>query len=327
MRNEKTGQNTLSRDKFTLFMKNYTIVPILIGLVLLLSIIADGFLNVDNLGNLLDQNAINGVLAVGMTFLIINGYYDLSVAMVMCLSANLSVGLQSYGMPVALLCGIAVGVLIGAINGVLVAKVKMNAFVVTLASMMGTRGFVYIFSGETSIMGTNEAFAEFGQAQFLGVSALAWIFIIALVVGEFILRRTRHGRNTYATGGNEEVARNAGINTEKTTFINFVICGAMAGLAGILQAAKLNSATPTLGYPDLQMTIITCVVLGGSKLAGGFGSMWHTLGGVMAIGIINNGMNVMGLQVYFRTLVLGLVLIGIIVLDKYLSENKRKVTS
>jgi len=300
------------------FSKNYIIVWILLFLIILFSRIGEDFYSLNNFLNILGQSVIYGIMSIGMTILMINGYFDLSVGMVMCLSANLAISLQPFGDFVAVFCALLSGLLIGLINGVLTVKVKLNAFVVTLASMTGVRGLIYIYTKENALAGTSSFFTELSESKFLGIPTTVWIFIILLLVGEFILRRTVHGRNTYATGGNEIAARNAGINTGKTTLYNFVICSFMAALGGVFQAVRLNASTPTLGWPDLQMTIITCVVLGGTKLSGGYGNMFRTLGGVLVITVIQNAMNMMNVHSYYQTLLMGLILIAILVVDKYL---------
>ena len=304
------------------FFENYIVIVILLLFITLFSIIAEDFFSLNNFLNILLQSVIYGIMSIGMTILIINGYYDLSVGTVMCLSANLAVGLQPFGDFVAVFCALLSGLLMGLINGVLTAKVKLNAFVVTLATMTGVRGLVYMYNKEDALAGTSSNFVKWGESNFLGISTSVWIFIILLLVGEFILRKTVHGRNTYATGSNEIAAKNAGINTDKTTLYNFVICSFMAALGGIFQAVRLNASTPTLGWPDLQMVIIACVALGGTKLSGGYGDMFRTLGGVLLITVFQNAMDMMSIQSYYKTLMTGLILIVIITLDKYLIKTK-----
>lgn len=302
--------------------KQYTIIPILCCFIVIFSLGSRNFFGLSNFANIINQNTIYGVSAVGMTFLIINGHYDLSVGMVMCLAANLSIGLQPYGLPVALGAAMLMGLGVGLINGLLVSKVGMNAFITTLSTMYGVRGIIYIYSNEESMRGTIPALEMYGNYNFLGIPFLTWTFLICALVASWILRNTTHGRNTYASGGNFSAAANAGINVQRTVLINFIISGGTAALAGIMQAARLNSCSPTLGYPDFQMMVIACVVLGGSKLQGGYGGIFRTVGGVIAIGILQNGLNMLGFQTYYKTLAVGLVLIGIIALDRIISLDK-----
>lgn len=304
------------------FCKKYTIIPILLCFIVIFSCGSKDFWGLENFANIINQNTIYGVSAVGMTFLIINGHYDLSVGMVMCLSANLAIGLQPYGLAAAVGAALLMGLGVGLVNGLLVSKVGMNAFITTLSTMYGVRGIIYIYSNEESMRGMIPALEIYGNWNFLGVPLLTWTFLACALAGSWVLRNTVHGRNTYASGGNPSAAANAGINVSRTVLINFIISGGTAALAGIMQAARLNSCSPTLGYPDFQMMVIACVVLGGSKLQGGYGGIFRTVGGVIAIGILQNGLNMLGFQTYYKTLAVGLVLIGIIALDRVISFEK-----
>lgn len=297
------------------FTKKYTIVPIMIFLIIILSITAEGFLSYFNMKNIIFQSTLYGVMGVGMTFLMINGFFDLSVGTVMSLSAALAIGLQPYGLLVSIGAALATGIAFGLINGLLVTKAKLNAFVVTLAAMQGARGLVYIYTQENTLSGTSQTMVNFATKSYGGISILTWIMLILIFISEFVLRRTMHGRNTYATGGDEPAAKNAGINTDRTTILNFVLCSFMAALAGVLIAARMNSAMPTLGYPDTNMMVIACVVLGGTKITGGYGGMLYTLGGVITMGIIDNGLNLLGVQTYYAQVIMGTILILIILLD------------
>ncbi len=296
-------------------VKKYTIVPILLFLFIILSIVSENFLSPLNLRNIVFQSTLFGVMGVGMTFLMINGYFDLSVGTVMGLSAALAVGLQPYGLFVSVIAALANGVIFGLINGLLVTKAKLNAFVVTLAAMQGARGLLYIYTKENTLTGIYPEFADFAANSFGGIPILTWIMLSMIVIGEFTLRKSMHGRNTYATGGNESAAKNAGINTDRTTITNFILCSLAASIAGVLMAARMNSAMPSLGYPDTNLMIIACVVLGGTKITGGYGGMLYTLGGVITIGIIQNGLNLLNVQTYYAQVIMGTILILIILMD------------
>ena len=247
------------------FAKKNTILPIFFVIFVVFSIAVDGFFNFSNLLNIVEQNSTKGIMAIGMTFLIINGYFDLSVGTLMGLTASLAVGLQPWGVVPAVLIALCVGVVVGLINGFLVTKVGLNAFAVTLASMLGIRGFLYLYTEEQAIVGISDTFGKIGSGNMLGVPNLIIIFVVLLLIAQFVLKYTKHGRNTYATGGNQNAAENAGINTDRATLTNFVICSVTAALGGILQAAKMNAATPTLGWPDMHMMIIAIVVFGWNK--------------------------------------------------------------
>ena len=317
----------MNGKKFKTFLERNTVVPILVIILLLAAVFVPDFMTPRNLFNVLNQNAIKGIMAIGMTFVIINGYFDMSLCTLISLTAALSCGLQtSIGVIPAILVSLLVGVVVGAINGFLVAKAGINAFVVTLALMLGCRSLSYLYSQEQSILATDPLFIELGMGRIGGLSYISILFIVMLLIAHYVLRYTKHGRNTYAVGGNENSAFNAGINVTRTTFINFVICGFTGALGGILYAAQNGASSPPLGWPDMHMLVIAAVVLGGSKLTGGVGNIWYTCGGVMILGIVSNVMNLLNVQTYVSTMVTGLIMIGVLYLDKILTDRRKKAS-
>jgi ribose transport system permease protein len=303
------------KDRVLRFIRIQPIWPILIFIIIVGAIVSRDFFTISNLSNILLQVAVNGVMAVGMTFLMINGFFDLSVGTVMGFAAALVIGMQKLGMIPALIISLAAGIAIGCINGFFVSKVKMNAFVVTLGSFIGVRGLIYIYTGEMALVGEFMGFAEFGMAEIGGFPLLALLMLVILAFGEFVLRKFRHGRNSYAIGGNAEAAKNAGIPVDRTIFLNFAISGLCAAIGGIFIASRMNAATPTLGWPDTNLIIIATVALGGTKLNGGFGSMIHTLGGLLTLGIINNIMDLLNVPSYYNMLFMGIILMLVVFAD------------
>lgn len=317
----------MNGKNFRTFLERNTVVPILVVILVLAAIFVPDFLTVRNLLNVLNQNAIKGIMAIGMTFVIINGYFDMSLCTLISLTAALSCGLQSsLGLVPAILISPLVGVVVGAINGFLVAKAGINAFVVTLALMLGCRSLSYLYSQEQSILATDPVFIEIGLGRIGNLTYISILFLVMLCLAHYVLRYTSHGRNTYATGGNANAAFNAGINVTRTTFINFVICGFTGALGGVLYAAQSGASSPPLGWPDMHMLVIAAVVLGGSKLTGGFGNIWYTCGGVLILGIVSNVMNLLNVQTYVSTLVTGLIMIGVLYLDKVLTDRRKKAS-
>jgi ribose transport system permease protein len=306
------------------FFRRQPIWAILLGIIVVTSAFQPEFLEIRNLLNILLQSAVNGMLALGMTYLMINGYFDLSVGTVMGFTAALAIGLQPLSVPVAVLIALAAGAGIGAINGFFVAKAKINAFIVTLGSFIGVRGLIYIYTGENALVGTNLAFGEFGSSSVLGIPTLFIIMIALSALGEFALRRTAHGRRTYAIGGNIEAAENAGIPVDRTIFLNFVLCGLTAAAGGVLLASRLNAATPGLGWPDKNLMTIATVVLGGTSLLGGSGSVTRTLGGLFTLGVLYNVLNIFNVQSYYNLLLTGLVLILVVFIDSYLKQRQMR---
>lgn len=297
---------------------------ILLGIIVITSVIRPDFLAIGNLLNILLQSSVNGMLAIGMTFLMINGYFDLSVGTVMGFTAALAIGLQPLSIPVAIIIAIAAGAGIGAINGFFVAKAKINAFVVTLGSFIGVRGLIYIYTGENALVGQNYEFYSFGASRILGVPTLFLIMLGFALLGNFALRRTAHGRRTYAIGGNVEAAENAGIPVDRTIFLNFMLCGMTAAIGGVLLASRLNAATPGLGWPDTNLMTIATVVLGGTSLTGGSGSVTRTLGGLFTLGVLYNVLNLFNVQSYYNLLLTGLVLILVVYVDSSLKQRRMR---
>lgn len=316
-------------NKVKSVLSKHTIIPIWIVFIIFAIIAAPGFLTVNNLFNVFNQNAMKGIMAIGMTFVILNGYFDMSLCTLVALSASLACGLEaSIGMVPGIIVGLLVGLLVGTINGFLIAYAEINAFVVTLAMMLGCRGIGYIYHAEESIMPMNTdagwAFIDFGAGKVGPISYISIIFIVMVLIAHYVLKYTTHGRNTYAVGGNASSAFNAGINHRRVTMINFMICGFTSALGGILYASFSGSSTPTLGWPDMHMLVIAGVVLGGTKLIGGIGNIWYTVGGIMLLGVINNIMNLMNVQTYVNRLVTGLIMIIVLYMDKVMMTKKTK---
>lgn len=312
-------------NKTAKFLSKNTSIPILIGILLVATLLDVSFIAPGNLFNIFNQNSIKGIMALGMTMVILNGYFDMSLCTLLSLTAALSCGLQpKIGVAGAVAVALLVGVVVGIINGLLIAYAGINAFVVTLALMLGCRGFAYIYPKEQSISASSDAFREFGSNMIGPFTYISWMFIIGLIITHIVLRYTTHGRNTYAAGGNAGSAENAGINVKRTTFINFVICGTLSGLGGILYAAQNGASTPALGWPDMHMLVIAAVVLGGSKLSGGYGNIWYSLIGVMILGVVNNIMSITNAQPWVSTFCTGAIMIAVLIADKFLTELRNR---
>jgi len=297
------------------FIKDQSIWIILVFTVIFFGIMEPSFLSFFNLQNILLQTSINGIMAIGMTYIIINGNIDLSVGMIMALCAAVVISLQPYGLIVAVLASLATGVIIGAINGIFVAKAQINAFIVTLAAMIGVKGLLFVYTGERAIIGTNMAFTYLASSRLGPIPVPAVIFIVLLILGEYVLRNTTHGRDAYAVGGNMDAAEKAGIKVKKHIIVNFMLSGGLAALAGIVSASRINTATPTLGRMN-HLWVIIAVVLGGTNLDGGYGNLVRTLGGIFVIGILNNGLNLMNVHTFYNMLLMGIILILVIFISK-----------
>lgn len=294
-----------------------------IALFIFFSVMSEYFLSFGNITNILVQTSTIGLIALGMTLVMINGNIDLSVGAILGLAASLAVGLQETSMTLAILAALGSGILLGAINGLVVWKTGVNAFIVTLGAMLGIRGLIFLYTGEQSFYAMNFAFSDFGTSTVGPFPVLAIIFLICTLIMHLVLTRTGHGRNTFAVGGNPEASIDAGIRLGRHMMINFIIVGFFAALAGVMLASQMGAATPNLGR-DYELWVITAVVLGGTKLTGGYGSIVGTLGGVLAIGILRNGMNLMQVPAFYVLVILGAILISVLIIDKKLNAPSTK---
>lgn len=282
------------------------------------------FFTVKNLSNVLTQGAFIGILAVGMTMVMIDGEIDLSVGAVLALACALAIGLQEQiGVWPAVLSGFLSGVALGFLNGTLVALSGMHSFIVTLGGLIGIRGLVFVYTGEDALMVGDFSYTEYPEIYFGPLSITALIFFALAALFQWVLSSTRHGRETYAVGDNLEAAHDAGINIKRHKIINFTICGAMAAIAGILLSMRLGTAEPNAGKIWELWTIIA-VVLGGTRLQGGFGSMWKTVGGILTLAVLRNGLRLLNTPNYVELMVMGSVLILALALDHLLSPASRK---
>ena len=281
------------------------------------------FFTSGNLLNVLLQSTFIGVIALGMTFVMIDGEIDLSVGAMMALAASLSVGLQpQLGLIPAALVGVASGAALGLLNGAVTYKTGVDSFIVTLGAMLGIRGWSSSTRRQDSFFSMNFSYADFGMSSVGAVPTLAIIFLALAMVLHYVLSNTRHGRTTYAVGGNRSAALNAGVRIGRHLLVNFTLLGTLAAFSGILLSTQMGASTPTMGTV-YELWVITAVVLGGTKLAGGHGSIVGTVGGVLAIQLLRNGMNLMQVQAYWVQVILGTMLIVVLFIDKRTSRTAR----
>lgn len=218
-----------------------------------------------------------------------------------------------------------VGIVFGLINGLLVVKGKINTFIVTLGTMVALYGiaatFCEILGVPSSITYNNDFMYRLGNGKFLDIPYFVFLFLLLVIVTEFILRRTKFGRTVYAVGGNKEVSRTAGLNVERNKLWVFVICGFVSGLAGVMMSAKMMTGSPEYAT-DMSLTTISAVVLGGTSMAGGSGSAVRTLLGILILSLISNIFNLLNISVYVQSLIKGIVIIATVTANNYLRIAK-----
>ena len=285
----------------------------LIGLLILcigISIITPRFFSIGNVKNVLTQVSVNAVIAIGMTFVILTGGIDLSVGSILAVSAAVAASImKSTGnIYLSIIAALAIGSVIGLINGVLISKGKIQAFIVTLATMTIFRGVTYVFTNGTPISGLGQKFSGIGNNTILGLPIPVVIMVIIFGIAFYVLSQTRYGRYLYALGGNEDSARLSGINTDKVKTLVYVICGATAALSGIIVTSRIGSASPNAGV-GFELDAIAAVVVGGTSLSGGEGSVGGTIIGALIIGVLSNGLNLVNVSPFYQAIVKGLVIL------------------
>ncbi len=302
-------------------LSKYKSVIGLIGFSVVISILNPRFMTVSNLLNILRQTSINSVIAAGMTFVILTGGIDLSVGSTLALTGAIAAWLIMMGAnPVLAICiAIGLGGLIGVVNGLVISKGKVQPFIATLAIMTIARGATLVFTDGKPISTGYEANAEFftkmGTGYFLGIPIPIYIMILVFGGAYYVLNHTRLGRRVYALGGNEEATALSGINVDRVKLAVYAISGMFSALAGIIITARLSSAQPTAGT-GYELDAIAAVVLGGTSLAGGFGSVLGTVIGALIIGVLNNSLNLMDVSSYYQLLAKGLVILVAVLIDR-----------
>lgn len=275
------------------------------------------FLSRANLTALVLGLSFDGIMAVGMTVLLISGGFDLSIGATLALAgAAAGYGMTKLGVsaPVGILLGLLTGGVIGLANGLIVAKVGVNPLIATLGMQQIARGIVYLLTAGYGIPNLPDSFNAIGQGKFLSFQYPIWVMLAVIVVGEIMLRRSRFFRQSYFIGGNERSARLSGINVDWVKISNYVLMGVLAGLAGLLLTGRMGTASVSAGL-GVDLRVISACVIGGASLAGGEGSVLGSLLGVILMALIFNGLNLLGINVYWQTIVIGTVLVLTVAAD------------
>lgn len=298
----------------------------LIILLVFFSIASPFFFNYDNLTSIVVSTCVNGILALGVTFVIISDGIDLSIGTVMTFSSVMAgVIITFLGLPIWLgvIVGIAAGAMWGMITGILVAKLKLPAFLATLGVMMVTKGLSLVISGTKPIyFNDTPAFRKMAMGTIVGTIPNAiFIFILMGIIAAVILNKTKLGRYNFAIGSNEEATRLSGVNVDSWKIAIHSLCGAFSGVAGIVMAARLDSAQPALGQ-GYELDAIAAVVIGGTSLSGGEGTILGTVIGAFIMSVLTNGLKVMSVKQEWQTVIIGCVVILAVLLDIFRRRDK-----
>jgi ribose transport system permease protein len=295
--------------QFKDMIRRYGILFGLIGLITGFSILSERFFTISNMLIVMRQTSIVAFLAVGMSFVIIGAGIDLSVGSVLAFSGAVGAGvMQNGGIFFGILAGLALGTALGAFNGIVITKLKIPAFIATLAMMAIARGGTLVYTDGRPITGLPSSFAFLGRGYVGNVPFPIILMLIIFILAYIILKLTRFGRYVYATGGNINAARASGIKVDNVIISTFAISGFLSGLTGMVLASRLNSAQPTAGM-GYELDAIAAVVLGGTNLFGGEGELWGTLVGALIMGILNNGLNMLNVSSFYQQVVKGIVIL------------------
>lgn len=301
------------------YLQDYGSFIALIFLVIVIGAISPDFRTVNNFLSLLRQSAINGLIAFGMTCVILTGGIDLSVGSVLALTSIICTHTIKIGLPapLSMLIALIFGIILGTISGLMVTKSRLQPFIATLITMTGYRGLTMILSGGKPIsrLGNNLLLNQIGKGSFLGIPIPVWILIIFFAIFLFVLKKTVLGRQIYATGSNAKAAELAGININNIKLIVYAVSGFMASLSGLILVSRLGSAQPTLGS-GYELDAIAAVALGGTSMTGGRGKITGTLIGILIIAVLNNGLNIIGVSSYYQDVVKALVIFLAVISDR-----------
>jgi ribose transport system permease protein len=296
-------------------LREYAIVVAFAVLFVTLTIGSDAFFTTDNFKNLAEQNAPIGIIAVGGTLVIIAGGFDLSVGAIYALAGIAAAKVTNLVDPaVGMLAGLMVGALAGAVNGFLTTAVRINPLIATISTGLIIRGIAVTTTSGFVISVSDLSFQDLGTGEFLGLRWVIWLFVVFALVCGFLLHKTTLGRYIFAAGGNAEAARLAGIRVNWVRGFAFTMSGLAAALAGIAAASSIGSGQSDVGA-GLELTAIAAIVVGGTSISGGIGSVWRTVVGVFFLALINNGLNLLGIDPTYQTIVQGSIILIAVGID------------
>jgi len=318
-------------------IKHYLIkfqsVIALLVMCIVLSFLSDRFLTGENAWNVMRQISVNVIISVGMTLVILTGGIDLSVGSILALAGAVTAGMLKFGAEFtdmnvylgftllgALVGGTLVGTVLGWFNGITITRFKVPPFVATLAMLTIARGLTMLWTGGFPITGLGDNMAFIGTGWFLGIPMPVWISAIIVLMAVVLTNKTMLGRHIYAIGGNETAARLSGIKIKNVKVIVYSIAGALAGIGGIIVTSRLDSAQPNAGL-SFELDSIAAVVIGGTSLSGGKGTIMGTVQGALIIGILNNGLVLLNVSPFWQQVIKGIVILLAVVIEKFNSKE------
>ncbi len=291
-------------------LRNLGVPLTLLALFLALYVTESAFRTRTNLTNVLEQSSALGIVAVAGTLVLIAGGFDLSVGAVFALAGVVAAKFVAEGGTPwsGFLLALLAGAIVGAVNGVVITKLHVNAFIVTLATALFFRGVAERVTGGSLVVVDNDDFRDLGRWQLFDLRAVIWVWILCSLAATVALRRTTFGRHVFAVGGNEEAARLSGIRVDRVRIVVFLLSGVAAALAGILTASRIGTGQADAGV-GLELRTVAAIVVGGTSIRGGDGAIWRTVVGVLLIGLINNGFNLKGWDPIYQDIAFGAIIL------------------
>jgi ribose/xylose/arabinose/galactoside ABC-type transport system permease subunit len=307
---------------FNDYSERFGLIIAFLIMIFAISMLSDRFLTLSNTLNVLRQSSINGIIAVGMTMVILTAGIDLSVGSILGLTAVITADLLHSGIPVffAVLLGLLLGIVIGMVNGLLISRIKIPPFIATLGIMTLVRGLAFTYTQGKPITGLNEGFRFIGTGMIGPIPLPVVIAALIFFLGYLFLKRSRHGENIYALGNNETAAKFSGISVKRYTTLVYAVSGFLSALAGMILVGRLDSAQPIIGQ-GYEFDAIAAVVVGGTSFTGGHGSIWGTLIGVLIIAVINNGLNLLDVSSFYEQVVKGVVIAVALLLHRFAQKK------
>jgi len=305
-------------------LSDYGLLLTFIAICIFVSIMTPKFLLPQNIRNIMTQISINALLATGMSFVILTGGIDIGVGSVAALAGVLIPGFCKYFTElsplsyvlIGLLGSIIIGVICGGFNALAITKFNVHPFIATLGMLSIARGLAFVYTGGKPVFGLPDSYGWLGQGYIGPIPVLVIVMLIALAIAHVILDKTVSGRYIYAVGSNEEVAKLNGIKVHRIKFMVYIISGILSALAGVCLSSKIISGQPMIGS-GYELNAIAAAVMGGISMSGGKGKIINTIMGLLTIGVINNGMSLIGVSSYWQTVVMGFIIVGAVSIDQY----------
>jgi ribose transport system permease protein len=324
LRRDQPPQSVFDHFRRLTSFREFMIMAIVVVGCLIMWITTPIFMTFGNWSALLLQVSVECVVAIGMTILLVSGGFDLSVGSTFALAGAVTAMTIVSGLApwLAMLLGLASGAIIGFVNGFIIAKIGINPFVTTLAMMSMVRGMLLVITRGRNISGLPESFRVIGQGNIHGIQNPIWIGLLMVLIGDILLRKSRFFRQNYYLGGNERAASLSGIRVERLKIFNYSLTGLLAAFAGILMTARLGAASVTAGT-GLELKVISAVIIGGASLKGGEGTILGSFLGSLLMGILVGALTILGVDVYWNTLVIGATLLLAVLIDTFGRYRRR----